>query len=210
MFLAILVFVLAIALPFALKLAMLPADITNRALVGVAIAIVLALLVGVVWRRLVAPPAAPRVRVPDPATVGRLQWPANLSETELEAFCTAFLRGQGWAVAPVVSNAASGLYLELRRDGAHALMMCDATTDAPRPALVRAAALVARDFAPARPVLARQAGLAFSRASEQAAREHGVVLVTAADLPDLADRLAAARASVAPPEPAHAATQPRR
>jgi hypothetical protein len=193
MFLPWFVFILAVVVPFGFRLAHMQAPVIERiAELGGAVAAGVIVFM-LVWRWLVPPKHDAPERLPDPARVASLRWPHDLTAAELEAHCTAYLRGEGWSVAPVLSNAAEGTFLDARRDGRRALLFCDASVDALRPGLVRSVALVAggQGGPPPRPVLVRQSREAFSPNAEQVAQRVGVVLLHVAELPRLATHAAA-------------------
>lgn len=186
MFLVWFMFVIAIAIPFTLRITALPHAVADRIVLGV-VAVVLAIVgVAAAWRMVAARTGKIRVRAPDPATVAALRWPGDLTGVELEGFCAAFLRGQGWQVAPALSDTADGTFLDARRESAHALLLCDPDGALLRPAAVRSLAAVAAGYAGARPALLTQTSGAFPRSTETAARAARVLLLHVADLPRLA------------------------
>jgi len=211
MFLVCLMFILAIVVPFGLKLADLPPQVARPILflvVGVALAIV---VVSVAWRLVFGrPPGA--VRPVDAKRAAALKWPRRLNQVELDGYCTAYLRAQGWAVAVVVSNEAAGTFLQARRDGLHVLLRCDPGRDPPRAADIRSVAMVARTFGTARPAILRQAREPFPSVTAAAARAVRGLLLHVPDLARLAEMAADAAPAAEPhpqaAEPAGAAPRP--
>jgi hypothetical protein len=204
MFLVWLMFILGIALPFSLKLADLPSSVANPIMVVVG-CVALAIIAGSVgWRLLTGRGRGQEVRLPDPRRLSRLKWPRDLTHAELDTWVTAYLRGEGWAVAQVLSSATDGAFLEAKRAGVHLLLLCDAAKDPPQPALVRSCALAATDFPGSRPAILRQSREAYPAQTRNAARVARGLLLHVADLARL-DDLAAAGAPPAAAQPAKAA-----
>jgi hypothetical protein len=203
MFLVWFMFIIAIALPFGLRLSDLPREVANPILFtvgGVALGII---VVSVGWR-LLAPRPRDKLRAPDPRRTLRLKWPRDLSHPEMDAHCTLYLRANGWSVAPVVSNESDGEFLEVKRGGVHLLLLCDAAKDAPQPALVRSCALAATAFPGSRPSILRQSREPYPAQTRTVARAVRGLLLHVADLACL-DDLAAAGAAPAAGEPEKAA-----
>ncbi len=122
-----LLFIVAVVLPIVGKLVEEPDSGLGQTVLIIVAAVAALVALALIWRRLAARPGTEgaQLRVPDPATVARLDWPRNLSRVELEAFCTAFLRGQGWKVAPMLSEVAGSTYLDARGASARALLLCE-------------------------------------------------------------------------------------
>lgn len=214
MFLVWFTFIIAIAVPFGLKLADLPRDVANPIMYLVGAVALAIIVVSVGWRLLAGRTGDRQLRTPDPRGVLRLKWPRDLTHPEMDAFCTAYLRAQGWAVAQVVSNEADGEFLEAKRQGAHLLILCDVSKEVLRPAQVRSVALAASAIPGARAAVLRQSREAFPKNTQAAAREIGALLLHVPDLASLSDLAAAdavpdAARKAEPAVPA-AATSPRR
>src|SRR5579871_5537958 len=135
---AVFAFVFLFAVPMATLIAVgSPAQQIHVAeMTGLAaLVFVIALLLPSVRRRL----RFQRVRRPVPGMLDRLDWPADLTQTELEAHCAAWLRAQGWVVtmATDADPTAAAVYIMAARGATTVGMMCDRAGETLNPAIIR-------------------------------------------------------------------------
>lgn len=199
-----LLFIVAVVLPIVGKLVEEPDSGLGQTVLIIVAAVAALVALALIWRRLAARPGTEgaQLRVPDPATVARLDWPRNLSRVELEAFCTAFLRGQGWKVAPMLSEVAGSTYLDARGGSARALLLCEPDGATLDPVSVRTVTLAASGVPGAVPVVVLRSREKIPPPVHKAAEVAGVQLLQVSDLPHLAALLAPKLAEGAtPPHP---------
>ena len=187
MFMVILIFILAVVLPFAFRIIALPHDTASQIVTIVGVAALAIVAVSVAWRMFAPRTRRAEVRKPDPRRVSGLRWPSDLTQAELEGYCTAYLRGQGWQVTPVRTAELVDTFLEAVLQGAHILLQCDVTGTAFTPATMRSVAFAATSFAGARPAVLTLTRDEFQPSLRSAAQAAGVLLLHVADLPRLAD-----------------------
>ena len=123
-------------------------------------------------------------RPPSPAAAARLKWPAQLDPARFEAYCAAYLRGQGWQVEPARSALSDDVFLEASGPQGRLLLLCQPRAERVSAMSVRSVAVVAEEFAAAGPVLLTRGKLLGPAA--QAAARHGVTVLTPAELPGIA------------------------
>lgn len=184
--LPILSFTILFLMPMAAIIATLPLESLRHVekVIGIAVllAVAAALLPGLLRRML-----RRRPRVPSARALARFEWPESLSRSEMEAFCVAWLRTQGWTVTLTADpdEEAEDVYLSARRAGATVTVLCDPRGEELNPAGIRAFALAAAQAGGTHAVLLTLARRKLPHPVEAAAREAGVTLLSVADLPRL-------------------------
>jgi hypothetical protein len=150
-----------------------------------AASVVLALFVVLMLRRLWRMAARRRgttERPPDPNIVASLRWPRALTRGEMETYCAAFLRQQGWTVKLGRSTLDDATFITAERDASRIVVMCDLMGEELNPAVIRSFAQSGAEFGDARPVVVTRVAGRLPPPAEQAARAAGVRLLRVADL----------------------------
>jgi hypothetical protein len=183
---SIIAFVILFVLPIGVIITLLrpAAQLHVATMSGLAtLAFIAALLLPKLWRRV----RARRVRLPVARTLAALDWPASLTRAELEAHCAAWLRGRGWDVTLTThpDPEAEGVYLMATRAATTVAVMCDQRGEDLNPAIIRAFAKESALLGATQAVLLTLVPGKLPYPAETAARQAGVRLLRAADLPQL-------------------------
>jgi hypothetical protein len=140
-----------------------------------------------------------RTRRPSARAAGRLDWPASLTNAEMETFCLAWLRAHGWMASYATDAEAESTYLTAVRGQVVLTVLCDTAGEAMIPVTLRTFAQTSARLRATVPVVVTLSRAALPHPATEAARAAGVRLLRVAELAQL-DALAEAPApqAVAP------------
>jgi hypothetical protein len=180
-------FIWVILIPVGLRLSLEHPSLLNELLLVAALGILAYAAARILLaRRLRRRQEAARA-APDSAAVAALNWPASLSQADLEAHCTAYLEQAGWSVSTAKVSQSDAVFLDVLNDDMRALIRCVPVGKAITNLELRALVIAAQSFPGARPVVLTPGKSALF--AIQAASNAGVAMLTPADLarlPELA------------------------
>jgi hypothetical protein len=143
-----------------------------------------------------------RVRRPTARALARAEWPASLTNPEMEAFTLAWLRAHGWMAGYATDAEAEGTYLTAVRGPIMLTLLCDVAGEAMIPMTLRTFAQTSARLGAGHAVVLTLSRAALPQMAVEAAGAIGIRLLRVAELPQL-DALAPAEPAPAG-EPAHA------
>ena len=180
-------FIWIVLVPIALRLSLNDPSLLNELLLAGALLVLAFAAARILLARRNRRRTEAAQRAPDSSVVAGLNWPATLTQADLEAHCTAYLEQAGWSVSTAKVSESDAVFLDVLNDDTRALIRCVPVGKAITNLELRALVIAAQSFPGARPVVLTPGKSALF--AIQAASNAGVAMLAPADLarlPELA------------------------